>query len=183
AYPDLENGPGGSSCCFVRQANIISEGFDAEVSGTLAQGWQLFAGYTYNSNEAEDDPTAGYASGAYFLNITPKHMFKLWSTWQLPGRWSRWTVNGGVVAQTENYVTGTALAAPGSTTQVPYLFAQDAYALWNASVQYRLGDNWTVALYGENLTDETYYQVLGSTDRENVYGMPRSYVLKLGARW
>ncbi|HEY5755385.1 MAG TPA: TonB-dependent receptor, partial [Steroidobacter sp.] len=35
AYPDLENGPGGSSCCFVRQANIISEGFDAEVSGTL----------------------------------------------------------------------------------------------------------------------------------------------------
>jgi outer membrane receptor for ferric coprogen and ferric-rhodotorulic acid len=183
AYPNLENGPGGSSCCFVRQANIISQGFDAELSGTLAPGWQLFSGYTYNSNEAEDDPTAGFASGAYFLNITPKHMFKLWSTWQLPGRWSRWTVNGGVVAQTENFVTGTALAAPGSTTQVPYRFAQDSYALWNASVQYRLGDSWTIALYGENLTDETYYQVLGSTDRENVYGMPRSYVLKLGARW
>lgn len=183
AYALLSPGADGSYCCYIKQANVISQGFDAEVSGALLPGWQLFAGYTFNSNRAEDDPTDGYSSGKYFLNLTPKHMFKMWTTWQLPGDLARWTINGGVVAQTESYITGTALESATSTTLVPYKFSQGSYALWNASVQFRIDDHWTVALYGENLTDKTYYQVLGTTDRENVYGMPRSYVLKMMARW
>jgi len=182
-YANLAPGELGASCCFLAQANIISEGFDAEISGTVLPGWQLFAGYTYNTNKSVDDPTDGYSSGKYFLNLTPRHMFKAWTTWQLPGELSRWTLNGGVVAQTESSILGQALAAAGSSDLVSYKFSQGSYALWNASVQYRFNDHWTVALYGENLTDETYYQVLGLTDRENVYGMPRSYVLKVSARW
>lgn len=181
AYANRPSGEQGWSCCFLAQARIISQGFDAEISGTVLPGWQLFAGYTYNDNKAVDDPTPGYSSGKYFLNLTPRHMFKAWTTWQLPGELSRWTLNGGVVAQTESSILGEALVASGE--YVPYKFSQGSYALWNASVQYRINDNWTVALYGENLTDESFYQVLGLIDRENVYGTPRSYVLKVSARW
>jgi outer membrane receptor for ferric coprogen and ferric-rhodotorulic acid len=182
AFPPTP-GNNGSSCCYVQQADITSEGVDLEVSGTVARGWQLFAGYTYNSNRYEGDSRGLYSAGAYFLNMTPKHMMKMWTTWQLPGELSRWTVNGGVLAQTESYVTGTALTTPGGTTYAPYRFAQSSYAIVNASVQYEISDRWSVGLYGDNLSNKTYYQTLGLPSSENVYGTPRSYMLTLRGNW
>lgn len=180
-------GSDGSSCCFLPLADVTTEGFDAEVSGTVLPGWQLFAGYTYYTNEYQGlrsllpDGTPGQPSGvAYGLNRVPKHMFKMWTTWQLPGNYSRWTLNLGVTAQSENSVDAYLQFQDG--TRTAFRAAQSSYALWNAAVQFRLTDTWTVAVYGENLLDETYYQVLG-VGWENTYGMPRSYMMTLRGRW
>lgn len=182
AYPATP-GSNGSSCCYVQQADVTSEGFDAELSGTMLPGWQLFAGYTFNSNRYDGDSRGLYSAGAYFLNITPKHMLKMWTTWRLPGELSRWTVNGGVVTQSESYVTGTALATAGGTTYVPYRFAEGAYAILNASVQYELSERWSVGLYGDNLSNKTYIQKVGLPYSENIYGTPRSFMLTLRGSW
>jgi TonB-dependent siderophore receptor len=182
-FPPLFDPTDGSDCCYLDQGNVTSKGVDAEISGTLLPGLQLFAGYTYNTNEYEGGLDGFYSSGGYFLNMTPKHMAKIWSTWQLPGAWSRVTINAGVIAQSENYVEGTALESVGSTNVVPFRFTQDAYSVWNASVQYRLNDVWSFGLYGDNLFDKKYYSVLGSTYTENGYGTPRSYVMTVRAKF
>lgn len=110
-------------------------------------------------------------------------MLKLWTTWHLPNALSRWTINAGVVAQTETFASGTALAAGSTTQYVAYRFEQDAYSVWNASVEYRVNEHWSVGLYADNLLDEKYYQVVAPVTGENVYGVPRSYVLNVRGRW
>ncbi|HEY5759204.1 MAG TPA: TonB-dependent receptor, partial [Steroidobacter sp.] len=182
SYP-FTPGANGINCCYVQKVDIKSQGFDAELSGTVLPGWQVFGGYTYNDSEYNGGSSTLYSSGAYYLNQTPEHMLKVWTTWRLPNALSRWTLNAGVVAQTETFVNGSALAA-GSTTQfVPYQFTQDSYSVWNASVVYQLNDRWSIGLYGDNLLDERYYQVVAAVTGENVYGTPRSYVLNMRGRW
>ncbi|MBL8271061.1 TonB-dependent siderophore receptor [Steroidobacter sp.] len=186
-YPNTP-GTGGASCCFLGNANVTTQGFDAELSGTVLPGWQVYAGYGYFTNEYEGlrttvlgDGTLGWPSGvAYALNRVPKHMFKMWTTWQLPDRLSRWTVNAGVTAQTASYIDTVVLNSSGDETA--FRAVQDSYALWNASIQYRLGDTWTIGLYGDNLLDERYYQVLGS-ESDNTYGRPRSFVVSVRGHW
>ncbi len=182
AYPPLPGG-NGSSCCYLSRGDVISKGLDTEISGTVLPGWQMFAGYTFNESEYKGPEDGFWGAGGYFLDMTPKHMLKLWTTWQLPGEYSRWTFNAGVVAQTESYVSGSALAEIGGTDYVAYKFAQSGYSIWNAAVQYRLGEAWTIGVYGDNLFNKKYYQVLGDTGRENVYGTPRNVTLNIRARW
>lgn len=182
SYP-FTPGSNGINCCYVQRVDIQSEGFDAELSGTVLPGWQVFGGYTFNQSEYNGGSAQLYSSGAYYLTRTPKHMLKLWTTWRLPTALSRWTVNGGVVAQTRTFVTGSALAAGSATQYVPYTFTQGSYSVWNASVEYQVNENWSVGLYGDNLLDENYYQVIAQVTGENVYGTPRSYVLNVRGRW
>lgn len=183
-YPNTP-GEDGSSCCFMEQADVKAEGLDLELSGVVLPGWQLFAGYTFVKTTYEEDPDRVNTTGAYWMGVTPRHQFKLWSTWRLPGKLSGWTVNGGVIAQSSSFMKGTALADANNPSlgTVPFQFTQAGYALWNASLQYEVNDTWTVGLYGDNLTDVTYYQAIGSTIRQNVYGTPRSYTLTLKGRW
>lgn len=180
AYP-VTPGSNGSSCCYIEGADITSEGFDAEISGVILPGWQLFAGYTYNKIEYTGDPGGIYSSGAYFINMTPRNLLKVWSTWQLPGNLSNWTLNAGVVAQGDSYVSGSVIDSGGA--YIDYNFTQAGYAIWNASLNYRINDAWTVGLYADNLTDKRYYSSLGSIWYENNYGTPRSYVLTLRGNW
>ena len=186
AYPSTPTNDG-SSCCFMAQADITSEGFDLEFSGLIIPGWQLFAGYTYVKTEygsqMEDD--GWWSTGAFLLGITPRQQLKVWSTWNLPGALSRWTFNAGVIAQSEGFMSGAVPIDPGDegTAYLPFQYTQGGYALWNASVQYKINDSWTLGVYGDNLTDKRYYQAIGSIWNENVYGMPRNYNITLKARW
>lgn len=169
----------GSACCYQQLADVVSEGFDAEISGRVMRGWQLFAGYTYNRSELEG---ADWVYATYFLNFTPRHSFKAWSTWQLPDALSRWTINLGVTAQSAFFANGIAVN-PVTGQEDAYAFTQAGYAIWNASVQYRLSDAWTIGVYADNLFDKRYFISVGDTTGYNVYGTPRSQVLTLRGRW
>lgn len=180
-YPDTNVGDLGLTCCYIAQGKIVSQGVDAEISGQIARGWNLFAGYTYNHNRNKTDP-----SQLVYSSITPKHLFKLWSTYQLPGTLSPWTLGGGVMLQSSTYVSGKANSYnPGSGqfdgALVPFQFTQAGYAVWNASLQYRINRSWTATLNVNNLFDKTYYKTVGSASGGNWYGDPRNATLTLRA--
>jgi outer membrane receptor for ferric coprogen and ferric-rhodotorulic acid len=168
AYP-YTPGEGGSACCYVAMGDAITRGLDLEFSGTILPGWQLFAGYTYNEREANAASANEFLGTALYFNWTPKHLFKTWTTWNLPGSWSKWTLNAGVQAQTQ-------FSGYGFPTPLPH---QAGYAIWNASVQYRVSDSWSVALYAENLFDKTYYEAMSTVRNEGLYGVPRNLILRM----
>lgn len=180
AYPStsLEDG---LNCCWIAQGKIVSQGVDLEIAGELARGWQVFAGYTYNHNQDRN-------SDVVYSSITPKHMFKLWTAYQLPGNFSAWTVGAGVTAQSTTYVSGTAATYNPATGKygapnVPYQFTQPGYAVWNASVQYRFMPDWSLTLNINNLFDKVYYKQVGTSGSGNWYGEPRNLLLTLRGKF
>ena len=181
AYPSVDIGGEGLNCCWLRQGNVVSEGFDAEITGEVLPGWQLAAGYTYNHNQNKA------ASGVY-NSITPRHLFKLWSTYRLPGDLSAWTLGGGVTVQSAHYVSGTANAYNPATREydgpkVPFKFTQGGYAILSASVQYAISPQWTATLNLNNLLDRTYYKTMGTSGSNNWYGDPRNFYLTLRGKF
>ncbi|TLP56041.1 MULTISPECIES: TonB-dependent siderophore receptor [Pseudomonas] len=173
-----------NNCCYVAGGEVVSRGWDTEISGELAEGWQVSAGYTYNINKQR---TAADASntGLPLSSQTPKHLFKFFTTYQLPGELERWKVGLGANIQSRNAVNGTVRTrlsdgtlSPGTS---PYSYVQPGYAVWNSLIEYRINENWTAALNGNNLFDKKYYQTIGSSVRGNWYGEPRNYMLSLRA--
>lgn len=163
AGQNTQNPANGSQCCYIQQGKITVEGVDLEMSGQVSPGWQLFGGYTFTQTDYVGNPT-----GASVLGRTPKHQVKVWSTYRLPGRLSAVTVNGGVISQSAAYYRN---------------FPYGGMTLWNASAQYALNDKWTLAVYGDNLTDKKYWQPTGDLNRQNIYGTPRSITLSLRGIW
>jgi outer-membrane receptor for ferric coprogen and ferric-rhodotorulic acid len=176
-----------SSCCYRAQGEVISKGIDIEVSGEVLPDWNVIAGYTYNFNRNRDD-------NATFSSITPKHLFKVWSTYRLPGELNALKLGGGVNIQSANYVSGSAgvidgegnpvLDASGSAVSIPFDYTQSGYAVWNAMAEYQLDENWSITYNLNNAFDKTYYAVVGSSALGNTYGEPRNHMLTLrGTFW
>jgi len=158
-----------AGACFANDSKVRSQGLDTELAGQLMPGWQVAGGYTYNRTRYLRDTTANASQP--LSSFTPRHLFKLWSTHQLPGRLSAWTLGGGVTVQSLAYkLNGTAR------------IEQPGYAVWAARATYRINRNLTAALNVNNLFDKTYYQTLGgSTGGGNWYGTPRSVTATLQA--
>ncbi|MDH0897168.1 MULTISPECIES: TonB-dependent siderophore receptor [unclassified Pseudomonas] len=175
-------GSSSNNCCYVAGGEIVSKGLDTEISGELAPGWQLTAGYTFNINEQRKvgDDTA---VGKPISTQTPKHLFKFFTTYQLPGGLDDWKLGLGATIQSRNYVSGNVQRRLGDGSLSPstnsYDYTQPGYAVWNALVEYRIDEHWTAALNGNNLLDKTYYQTVNSSARGNWYGAPRNYMLTL----
>lgn len=164
----------GSECCYIAQGKLVSQGLDVELAGELAKGWHVFAGYNYNENRNNETQEAFHA-------ITPRHMLKLWTTYRLPGTLSAWTLGGGVTAQSRSANQGTdwVYSATSGWSRAPFAIRQGGYALWGASVQYRVNRDWSLALNVKNLFDKLYHQTLGTPRGGNWYGEPRSVALTL----
>lgn len=177
AYPSTNIGNEGLNCCWLSQGNVVSEGFDAEITGEVLPGWQLAAGYTYNHNQNK-------GTSAVYNSITPRHLFKLWTTYRLPDTLSAWTIGGGVTVQSAHYVSGSAKTYNPASGQydgasVPFKFTQPGYAVASASIQYAITPNWKTTLNINNLFDRTYYKTMGTSGSGNWYGDPRNFYLTL----
>ncbi|MCY1283356.1 Fe(3+)-pyochelin receptor [compost metagenome] len=172
SYPQAPFSYSGS-CCFIAQGEVISKGVDLEATGEILPGWEIIGGYTLNlmDNRTENSD---------YTSITPKHLFKLWSVYTLPNQFSNWRVGAGVNIQSANYVEGTAYnfdAVGNVINEKPYDFVQGGYAVYDALVEYRVDDHWSVALNGNNLFDRKYYETVGTSEYGNYYGEPRNYML------
>lgn len=179
SYPNTDIGDAGLNCCWLSKGKVVSQGVEGEISGELARGWQLFAGYTFNRNHNKTPGIEGI-----YHSVTPKHLFKLWSTYRLPGELSQWTIGGGANIQSAHFVSGSANAFNPDTGKfdgaaVPFKFSQGGYAVWNASVQYRINRNWQAVLNLNNLFDKVYYRTVGTSGGNNWYGEPRNVMLTL----
>lgn len=175
----------GINCCYLAQGVVESRGIDLEINGVLLRGWTMFAGYTFNENKYKSG--YGEGSGAVFMPQTPKHLFKLWTTYQLPGAWSQLKLSAGLNLQTRNYVSGTVVTYDPITgvgsDGTPYSFSQGGYSLVSLRAEYAFNDNWSASLNVTNLFDKTYYQTVGSTTWANWYGAPRSYAFGIRGKF
>jgi outer-membrane receptor for ferric coprogen and ferric-rhodotorulic acid len=169
------------NCCFI-SGTIQSKGVESELSGAVTRHWQLSVGYTYNENRGVD--------GSTYSTQTPRHLFKLWTNYRMPGRLHQWSVGGGLVAQSENYIVGYGCPtydAFGNCTAanpyVPFRISQGFYAVADLRLGFDLNAHWSAALNVNNVFDRVYFQTIGMTTGGNWYGQPRNALLKVQLRY
>jgi outer membrane receptor for ferric coprogen and ferric-rhodotorulic acid len=163
-------------CCQLPDGRNKSKGFDAEISGALAASWLIGAGYNWNVNHG--------ASGGALSTSTPRHLLKLWTSVQLPGRWA---VGGSLQAQSRSFTAGyycpqsSVIGICGSLA--PFQEVQESYAFANLRADYQLSSHWRAALSINNVFDRSYYQTVGTPSGGTWYGAPRNLLLRVDARY
>lgn len=171
AVQDLRYGEDSPYC--LPLGKIVSQGLELEASGEVAPGWQIYTGYTWNQNRNDRD-------NVVYSALTPKHVFKLWTDYNLPGDLSKWTVGGGVTVKSKHANTGTYWVWAGDHWDQPaFAIKQGGYAVWDAHVNYQIDDRWNLALNVNNVFDKNYYATLGQPSGGNWYGEPRNATLTL----
>lgn len=156
-----------ATSAYMPEGKVRSRGFDVEVAGEVQEGWNMMAGYTYNTSEYLETESTRYISGGNYSPHTPEHMFRFYTTYNLPFHDRRWTAGGGVRMQSES------LSVYNAT------FAR--YAVFDASLDYRLNDNVNLNLVAKNLFDKTYYESnrTATNGMNNFYGEPFNIGLTL----
>lgn len=93
-------------------------------------------------------------------------MARLYSSYNLPFHDHKWTISGGVRAQ--------------SATNSLWNVGQGGYALWDLGVKYDVSKDLSVSLTGSNLADKRYYENhrVRTMGINNLYGEPRNVMLK-----
>ncbi len=145
-----------TSDCYRNASQLRSKGFDAELAGRLAPGLEIAGGYTYLTTR--DD------SGAPLTSDAPRNILRVSTSYTLPGDWSDWTVGANLSAQSSSFVSD--IHNPGR-------------AILDLRAAYRINRTWTAALNVGNVTDKTYWQIIGSTRNGNAYGTPRNVMATL----
>ncbi|EJN8871296.1 Fe(3+)-pyochelin receptor FptA [Pseudomonas aeruginosa] len=151
---------------YISGGKVRSQGFELEGTGYLTPYWSLSAGYTYTSTEYLKDSQND--SGTRYSTFTPRHLLRLWSNYDLPWQDRRWSVGGGLQAQSDYSVDYRGVS-----------MRQGGYALVNMRLGYKIDEHWTAAVNVNNLFDRTYYQSLYNPNWNNRYGEPRSFNVSL----
>jgi outer membrane receptor for ferric coprogen and ferric-rhodotorulic acid len=184
----------------VAAGESTSQGIDAELTGQVLPGWQLTTSYVFNDNKTVAGGIPGAPNGAPVATLMPQHMFKIWSTYQLPGEFDKWTVGAGVNWQSSTYVSGNVClgtaVSNGSNpvckdpanlaTTIPlsaFSFTEPGHAVVNLRVAYKIDPHWLVSLNVNNLFDKVYYTTVGGLTNGNWYGDPRNAMLALRGTW
>lgn len=136
-----------------------SQGFEVQLSGRLAEGWQATLGYTqFNLEDAEgNDVNTNF----------PTKLLRLFTTYRLPGAWHKLTIGGGVTWQNHSYT----FAANPSGQQVR--IGQDPYSLVSLMARYDFNEQLSAQVNVNNVLDEEYYSIFSAYD-QFTYGAPRS---------
>jgi len=170
-------------CCFTG-GRITSKGVDLQITGRLAPGWFINAGYTFNNNAllSPGSPTIAW------FPLTPHHLFKLWTSYDLPGTLNHWSIGGSLQAQSANY--NDAIACPLSDSQgnciLPYQnyeTVQKSYAIVSPKIGYRLDRHWQIALTVNNVFDRRYFQNVAYPLGSNWYGDPRNFLVRIDGKY
>jgi len=180
--------PFNGSCCFLLAGNLIADGVDFEFAGEVRPGWQIQFGYNFNENRYSG--LSNYGEAGVIESQQPKHQIKMWTSYIIPGRFSRWTVGGGLRLESKRSEQGVVCAVaevfsqeygglycPGAFNN--YNFTQSLYAVADLTIAYRISSHWQAALNVTNIGDTRYYATAGSTDEGNFYGEPRAFMFSL----
>ncbi|MBS7781112.1 TonB-dependent receptor [Acidovorax sp. CCYZU-2555] len=145
---------------YTAEKDATTEGLEIELSGQLARGWQLSAGYNYS--ETRDQ------SGARILPRIPRNTVKLFTSYRLPGDWNHLTLGGGIHWETK---TGDPLAT----------YTQNSYSLVNLMARYEVSKQLSVSAHLNNALDKRYYVALGGNTGS--YGPPRNFMVSMKYRF
>lgn len=141
-----------------------SRGYEFDVSGQLAPGWNLSFGWSqFRAQDADDQD----------INTNmPRKLLKLFTSYRLPGDWRGLTVGGGVNWESSNYTMATNPA--GNLERVE----QSSFALVSLMARYEFNPALSLQLNIDNLFDEKFYSQIGFYD-QLAYGPPRNVSLLL----
>ncbi|MCB5190718.1 TonB-dependent receptor [Methylobacillus arboreus] len=159
--------------CYTTTGKVRSRGIELEVSGEIATRWQMGAGYTYNYAENLEPSSysqigTGSMGKRYGTNL-PLNIFKMYTTYRLPGEFDNWKIGGGIQTQSNIY------------TQ--YGVKQGGYTLVDLHAGYTFNKNIDLSLNINNLLDKRYYSGILSTASGNFFGDPRNFMLTMRYRF
>ena len=168
ATPDAGHFEPGTATVASRAAQgVKSQGIDLEVSGEVAPGWQLGAGWTQFS--ARD------ASGAHVVTEHPRQQLKLFTKHALGGALQGLSLGGGLVWESAPPATAT-----NPVTGLDERVGQPAYAVVDVMAAYAFSAKTSVQLNIGNLLDKAYYS---SSWSGYTYGEPRQFTVALKHRF
>ncbi|MFO3724718.1 TonB-dependent siderophore receptor [Pseudomonas sp. HLMP] len=176
AIDDIASGMpcgGNTGYCKIAAGKNRSQGFELEISGEVLPGWNVTGGYTYNTTEYLNDPNN---QGNAIRTTDPKHMLKLFTSYRLPGELDAWTIGGGVQAQSDIYSRATASSRGVNPDAVA---SQSGYAVYNAMVNYRFNEHYSLQLNANNIFDKKYYRQVAPTPTGYYWGDPRNVSVTL----
>jgi iron complex outermembrane receptor protein len=145
---------------------VGSRGMEIDLTGRIAERWNLIATYAYTDTEILDDPDD---KGNALVNAA-KNMGSLYLSHDLamPSEFGLWRVGGGA-----RYVGKRAVDNANSAWLDSYTVA-DAFVSWETTRL--LGDKTTLQLNANNLFDKEYYPSSGG-DLRIAVGEPRELSL------
>ncbi|OHW37717.1 TonB-dependent siderophore receptor [Pseudomonas sp. 06C 126] len=144
-----------------------TKGFEAEMSGELAPGWQAQAGYTHKIIRDE--------SGKKVSTWEPQDQLSFYTTYKLKGPLDRLTVGGGARWQSRSWQE-----LYNRYKSKNEEFAQEAYWLVDVMARYQVTENLSATLNLNNAFDKKYYTNIGFYNTA-YYGDPRNVMLT--TRW
>ena len=163
---EIENLPVGAEPAYYGAMGQTTRGVELEISGEILPGWNVFIGASKMKATNPD--------GSQTNTFLPEKTLKLFTTYNLPGENSQWTIGGGARWQSESWNT-LGLAGGGSIRN-----SQAAFAVVDAMVRYDINDTWSAQLNISNLFDKSYYH---SASVAAIYGEPRNATLTLVSRF
>jgi len=142
-----------------------SKGYEIEIVGQIADGWDISLSYT--EFDVED------AVGNEVNTDQPHEMLKLYTTYRFRDALDKLMVAGGVSWEGSSY-TSTFNAATGE----PERLTQGDYTLASLMARYDVTDNLSAQLNIDNLLDEEYYNQIGFYSQLE-FGEPRNLTLAM----
>ncbi|MEV4777980.1 TonB-dependent siderophore receptor [Burkholderia sp. LMU1-1-1.1] len=143
-----------------------SRGIELDLQGQLARDWNIYAGIAHF--------TAQDGDGARLNSQIPRTTAQLFTTWRLPGGWSKLSLSGGVKWQSRFYqAPNTGISSLGGE--------QGSYALGSLMGQYAITQKTSLSINLNNVFDKKYALQKGDFDTVN-YGAPRNVMVTLNYR-
>ncbi|WP_319006055.1 TonB-dependent siderophore receptor [Methylobacillus gramineus] len=140
-----------------------TKGYEAEISGQLAPGWQLQAGFTHKV--IRDD------NGNKVSTWEPENQFTLFSSYKFAGNLDKLTIGGGGRWQSKGWQILTNRRAARTEE-----FSQSAYGVVDIMARYQLSKQLSANLNINNVFDKKYYTNIGFYN-SGYYGEPRNAML------
>lgn len=150
-----------------KSSKAVTKGYEVEMSGEIAPGWQLQAGYTHKVVRDDKD--------VKISTFEPEDQIKLYTTYKLKGNLDKLTVGGGVRWQSVGWQD--IYNNPHGQYEE---FSQDAYWLVDLMTRYQVTKNLSATLNVNNLFDKSYYTNIGFYNSA-AYGEPRNFMVT--TRW
>ncbi|WP_437879785.1 TonB-dependent siderophore receptor [Pseudomonas sp. LRF_L74] len=163
--------------CYEAAGEVRSKGIELEVQGRLTANWELAAGYTFTEAKYKKDSNAANVGNLFDTDI-PRHLFKLSSTYTLPGALNRWRVGSSLYRQNRIYNKGSYTL---NGTSHAFIIEQDGYTLVDFMLGFKPTEHLDAQLNLNNAFDKRYYNSLSSsvTVPSNVYGEPRNLMMSI----
>lgn len=139
-------------------SGVTRRGWELELSGELARGWQVQGSYVLNSSSLSSAST------------TPKNQFKLGTTYRF-GDSALQGLTVGAAARWQSAI---------STTRGTATLRQDAYWLLDLMARYQVNRHWSLMANVNNALDKHYFSGVTNFTSQGLFytwGAPRSVTL------